>query len=314
MLPGKGMLKANHKTKPIKGVSALKTAVLFGANAAGKSNLIKAIEFGKKTLLEGTKSEQPINFQGFKLDKKSTNQNSYIEYEIQHKNKNYAYGFVFNSKEIVDEWLFEIGKTSEKKIFERKNTTNFDLEYLSKKNTKKEEKQFLEFTAKGTPRNQLFLTQVRNTNIIDNITDISDILNVIDWFQNTLTVIYPSSKNISTKFELLENINLKKLFTEMLDYFDTGIDGISFKQLDFDKIHLPNEVKEDIKKDLLSKKSDKNNIFYQIFMTINIMCFQKHLKMKLKLKFLKQNIKSKEEHMNFLILRMNLMVQEELWI
>ena len=261
MLPGKGTLKANHKTKPIKGVSALKTAILFGANAAGKSNLIKAIEFGKIIVLKGTKPEQPINFQGFKLDEKSTKKNSYIEYEIQHKNKNYAYGFVFNSKEIVDEWLFEIGKTSEKKIFERKNTNNFDLEYLSKKNNKKVEKQFIEFTAKGTPRNQLFLTQIRNTNIIDNTTDISDILNVIDWFQNTLTVIYPSSKNISKKFELLENINLKKLFTEMLDYFDTGIDGISFKQLDFDKIHLPNEVKEDIKNDLLSEKSDKNNIF-----------------------------------------------------
>ena len=261
MLPGKGTLKANHKTKPIKGVSALKTAILFGANAAGKSNLIKAIEFGKIIVLKGTKPEQPINFQGFKLDEKSTKKNSYIEYEIQHKNKNYAYGFVFNSKEIVDEWLFEIGKTSEKKIFERKNTNNFDLEYLSKKNNKKVEKQFIEFTAKGTPRNQLFLTQIRNTNIIDNTTDISDILNVIDWFQNTLTVIYPSSKNISKKFELLENINLKKLFTEMLDYFDTGIDGINFKQLDFDKIHLPNEVKEDIKNDLLSEKSDKNNIF-----------------------------------------------------
>ncbi len=261
MLPGKGTLKANHKTKQIKGVSTLKTAVLYGANASGKSNLIKAIEFGRVSILKGTKPEQPINFQGFKLDKKSTKENSYIEYEIQHKEKNYAYGFVFNSKEIIDEWLFEIGKTSEKKIFERKNTNDFDLDYLYKKNSKKDEKQFIEFTAKGTPRNQLFLTQVRNTNITDNTTDISDILNVIDWFQNALTVIYPSSKNVSKKFELLEDTDLQELFTEMLDYFDTGIDGIDFKNLDFDKIQVPDEIKEDIKNDLLSEKSDKNNVF-----------------------------------------------------
>ncbi|MFC2152679.1 ATP/GTP-binding protein [Bacteroidota bacterium] len=261
MLPGKGILKANHKTKQVKGVSALKTAVLYGANASGKSNLIKAIEFGRETILKGTKTEQPINFKGFKLDKNYTKRNSYIEYEIQHKEKNYAYGFVFNTKEIVDEWLFEIGKSTETNIFERSKTVDFDLTYLFKKNSKKEEKQFIEFTAKGTPRNQLFLTQIRNTNIVDNVSDISDILNIIDWFQNALTVIYPNSRNIGKKFELMENTNLQELFSEMLDYFDTGIDGIEFKNLDFDKIQVPEEIKDEVKNDLLSEKSEKNNVF-----------------------------------------------------
>ena len=73
MLPGKGTLKSNHKSKRIKGVSALKTAVLFGANASGKSNLIKGINFGKKLILKGTKPEQKIDFQNFRLDKKFTN-------------------------------------------------------------------------------------------------------------------------------------------------------------------------------------------------------------------------------------------------
>ena len=259
MLPGKGTLKSNHKSKRIKGVSVLKTAVLFGANASGKSNLVKAIEFGKEIVLKGTKAEQPINFDVFKLDEKIKKANSYIEYEIQHKEKNYAYGFIFNSKEIVDEWLFEISKTTETKIFERSNTNNFDLGYLFKKNRK--EKQFIEFTAKGTPRNQLFLTQIRNTNVTDNVSDISDLLNVIDWFQNALTVIYPSSKIVGKKFELLKSTNLQQLFTEMLDYFDTGIDGIDLKNVDFDKIQVPDEIKEDIYNDILSDKSEKNNVF-----------------------------------------------------
>lgn len=202
LLPGKGTLKSNHKTKSVKGISVLKTALVYGANASGKSNLIKALEFGQTTVLKGTKAEQPINFKGFKLDSKYIKGNSYIEYEIQHKGKNYAYGFVFNSKEIIDEWLFEINKKTELKIFERSKTIDFDLTYILKRNDKKEEKQFIEFTAKGTPRNQLFLTQIRNTNVIDNVTDISDLLNIIDWFQNVLTVIYPSSKNIGKKFEL----------------------------------------------------------------------------------------------------------------
>ncbi len=261
MLPGKGTLKAHHKSKPLKGISLLKTAILYGANASGKSNLIKAIEFGRKTVLKGTKTGQQIDFDAFKLDKKLVGGNSYIEYEIQHKDKNYAYGFIFNSKEIVDEWLFEVNKKSETKIFERSETNKFDLTYLFKKNPKDAEKQFIEFTAKGTPRNQLFITHIRNTNVTDNVSDISDILNVIDWFQNALTVVYPSSKSIGKKFELLKDTNLQQLFSDMLDYFDTGIDGIEFKNIDFEKIEVPDEVKEDIRNDLLSEKSEKNSAF-----------------------------------------------------
>ncbi len=261
LIPGRGTLKSHHKSTSVKGLSALKVGLIYGANASGKSNLIKAIDFGRKTALEGSKPEQPISTNFYKLDKQFTNRPSYIEYEIQHKGKNYAYGFVFNTKEIIDEWLFEIGKSGETKIYERKDTTSFDLGFILRRNAKKEEKQFLEFTAKGTPRNQLFITQIRNTNVTDNVTDISDILNVIDWFQNALTVIYPGTKNISKKFEIHKDTNLQLVFEEMLNYFDTGIDGIEFKEVDFEKIDIPLEVKEDIKRDLFSKKSEKTVAF-----------------------------------------------------
>lgn len=76
-------------------------------------------------------------------------------------------------------------------------------------------------------------------------------------------------KNIGKKFELLENTDLQKLFTEMLDYFDTGIDGIDFKEIDFNKVDVPNEVKEDIKNDLL-RRNQKKGAFYLILKMINI--------------------------------------------
>ena len=106
LIPGKGRLKSDHKTKSLKGISTLKTSIIFGANASGKSNLIKGINFGKKLILKGTKPEQKIDFQNFRLDKKFTNSSSRIEYEIQHNRKNYAYGFVFDQKGIQEEWLF----------------------------------------------------------------------------------------------------------------------------------------------------------------------------------------------------------------
>ncbi len=263
LIPGRGTLKSHHKSKSIKGTSALKTAVVYGANASGKSNLIKAIEFGKELILKGNKAEQPIKYSRFKLDKKLLNQNSRIEYEIQHKNKNYAYGFVFNSKEIIEEWLYEISKKSEKEIFTRdKNRPKeFDLDAILNKNKKTEEKQFLEFTAKGTQKNQLFLSEIRTRKVKENVSNIDDLINVVDWFQNALTVIYPNSKNVGKKFELLEDTDLNKVFTEMLGYFDTGIDGIEFKEVDIEKIDIPSEILKDIENDLLGEKSEKTNAF-----------------------------------------------------
>ena len=110
MIPGKGLLKPLHKSQSVKGIATLKAAVIFGANASGKSNLVKAIAFGRNLILKGTKNDQLIEFQNFRLDSSSMINNSRIEYEIQHKGKNYAYGFVINKNQVEEEWLYEINK------------------------------------------------------------------------------------------------------------------------------------------------------------------------------------------------------------
>ena len=57
LLPNKGTLKKEHKTEPIKGQWVLKSAAMFGANAGGKSNFVKAIELGKRLVLRGTRTD-----------------------------------------------------------------------------------------------------------------------------------------------------------------------------------------------------------------------------------------------------------------
>ncbi|MGB1204724.1 MAG: AAA family ATPase [Chitinophagales bacterium] len=258
MLAGKGgRNKAFHviKKKNTKDVSLLKTAAIFGANASGKSNLIKAIDFGKQLILEGTDTDKPILFQNFRLDEQTRIGSSRIEYEIKHKNKNYAYGIVFTKQEIKEEWLYEIDKRGEKLIFERSESQKFDLSGLMAKNSKKNEQLFLEFIAKSTPNNQLFLTEIRERRVKENVTDIEDLLAVLDWFENVLRIIYPNTKTKGIEFELKQNTELKKIFSDFLNYADTGIDGISLETVDFDKVKLPTELKEIVKNDLLNNKS-----------------------------------------------------------
>lgn len=259
MLPGKMTKKSEHVTNPVGGIRALKAGVIFGANASGKSNLIKAIAFGQKMVLRGSGSENTINFQNFRLDADYRNKDSRLEYEIQYGTKNYAYGFVFNRQGIVEEWLYEMTKTSEKKVFERDNRKkdNFDLSNLIKKNKSAEERQFLKFIAKGTPDNQLFLTEIKTRKVRENVSDISDVLNVLDWFQNRLKVIFPNDKyNQGLKFEIKEDEELLETFNQFLDYFDTGISGVCLEKVDIEKVKIPNRILKNIEEDLLSKQSE----------------------------------------------------------
>ena len=256
MIPGKGTLKKEHKTDAVKGVRVLKAGVIYGANASGKSNLIKAISFGKRLVTEGTAAGMPIEFSKFRLNVASIKKGSRLEYEIQTGGRNYAYGFVINNGSISEEWLFEISKKGETKIYERLEDS-FDVAYLMGLQKNPEEKQFIQFLCKATPKNQLFLHEVMARNVKDNVSDITDLNNVINWFLNTLTVIFPRDKYKSgIKLMAADNDQLKKYYTALLRYFDTGIDTICLQTVKEDKTNIPGELLEKIKMDLAKQNRD----------------------------------------------------------
>ena len=260
MIPGKGRIKAFHKTVPIGGIRILKAGVIFGANASGKSNLIKAIGFGKGLLMNTRQEGGIINYSRFKLDSKCNSLNSRIEYEFQHKGKNFAYGFKFNKHEIQEEWLYRITKKNETKIFER-NMDDFDLRYLNKLSKSKEEIQFLKFIAKGTSRNNLFLSEVIQRRVKEHVSNVEDLTIAFDWFQNALKVIHPDDKyNVGLKFELKENEKLLQSFDQFLTYFDTGINGVCLEEVQTESMDIPKDLIDQISESLLNNRSEEKTI------------------------------------------------------
>ena len=287
MIPGKGTLKKNHKARSVNGISLLKAGVIFGANASGKSNLVKAVAFGKRMVILGQKQNNIIDYSKFRLNSNAMNANSRLEFEIQTNGHNYAYGFVFNNQRIEEEWLYEVKKDSEKLIFERNSSLNeqYNIEPLLNKNKNKDHQQFLKFSTKGTPDNQLFLHDIISRKVKDNVDDISDIINVYNWFANTLKVIFPEDKyKEGIQFELVENDKLRNIFDELLHYFGTGIDGICLQPMDIKEVRIPNIVLDKIKEDLL-KSPQKNmktivssrNYTYFISLKDNDLQFQKFM-------------------------------------
>lgn len=80
----------------------LKSAVIYGANASGKSNLIKALKFMIDTLKNSARlnSTDTLNAKPFLLDEESGQKPSYFELLFIDGNNRFRYGFEIDDKRI----------------------------------------------------------------------------------------------------------------------------------------------------------------------------------------------------------------------
>ncbi|MGB3401591.1 MAG: ATP-binding protein [Microcoleaceae cyanobacterium] len=104
-------------------LTLLKSAAVYGANASGKSNLVKAIHFMRWFVLNSSRETQitdSINVEIFRLSTETENKPSFFEIVFLEDNRIYRYGFEVNRKQVVSEWLFHVPKIKEFKLFERK--------------------------------------------------------------------------------------------------------------------------------------------------------------------------------------------------
>ena len=118
----KGHPEAVFETKIKEEGKFIKTAAIYGANASGKSNLIKAIKFFKYFLTEFRPIEEGEikipRVSEFLLSEHTEGKPSFFETEILLEEEVYVYGFEVSKKEIHAEWLRR--KKGKKIFFERK--------------------------------------------------------------------------------------------------------------------------------------------------------------------------------------------------
>ena len=97
----------NHRIK-IKQTQLLKNAVVYGANASGKSNLVNAFAFIKTALIEGLPVGSEDDFCRNRMENKE--RESVFELQFTVGDTFYAYGFsaVLSKRRITEEWLYEL--------------------------------------------------------------------------------------------------------------------------------------------------------------------------------------------------------------
>ena len=99
----------------------LRSAVIYGPNAAGKSNLLKAVRFASNFILSSTdrRPDAHISVQPFRLDRSSREAPSEFEFTFIHEGVRYQYGFSLDQQRVHEEWLFAYPKKYPQKWVER---------------------------------------------------------------------------------------------------------------------------------------------------------------------------------------------------
>jgi hypothetical protein len=101
-------------------IEVLKTLALYGANASGKSNIIKTIRFCNAMVYESHKHNENtiFNFQPFKF-KGYSNKPSYYFIRFVINDIEYKYSFSLNRTQILTESLYYYPNGRKTKVFER---------------------------------------------------------------------------------------------------------------------------------------------------------------------------------------------------
>lgn len=144
----------------------LKTVALYGPNASGKSNLIKALAVMRQFVLtSATKMNQGDRIEGvvpFRLSTETREKPSRFEVEFILEGVNYEYGFSADATRVHSEWLHAYPKGRKQAWLERERASDDDKGVFEARWLKDSE---CELLRKSTRENGLALSQAAQLNL-----------------------------------------------------------------------------------------------------------------------------------------------------
>lgn len=198
----------------------LKSAVVYGANASGKSNLVKALQYMRGVVLESAALQPGQAFerlQPFRLDAASGSQPTEFEVTFILDAVRYQYGFAMTAQRIVSEHLLVYKAFKPQRWFERRFDAESGKDVYDFGPGLKGAKNLWEG---ATRPNALFLSVAVQLN--------SDALRpVFDWFANRL-VIFNEQSPLSPQFsvQMLKQEAQRKAICDFLRAADISIADI----------------------------------------------------------------------------------------
>lgn len=229
-------------------LTLLTSAAIYGANASGKSNLIKAFGFMRDFVwnsFKETRKNEKINVVPFLLDVESEKKPSFFEVVFIKNNIPYRYGFETDREQVISEWLFYSPHKQEAKLFVRDEgeinvSRNFKVSRSAKISTRS---------------NALFLsvaTQFNSETAGD----------VIDWFEEVglISGLDDSSYDGFTAGKFIEDTKYREEIMRLIRGSDVGINDV---MIDKGKIseNLPDDMPQEIRDLILKQVKEEDDFF-----------------------------------------------------
>jgi AAA15 family ATPase/GTPase len=219
---GAAFEEGKQQTVRAGGEEILRCAVLYGANASGKSNLVRALDFVRSLILDGTASNTPIARHPFKLDPACSARPSRFELVFVHDDVLYSYGFALDSERIHAEWLYRGPEGSDELLFRREldaASGQYVFEVGDALASEPVRKQFYEFLHQGTRAHQLFLHEAQERNA-------PELDAPLTWFRHRLLVIYPHESFVGLPAHVADEPAFADFLSSLLARADTGISQV----------------------------------------------------------------------------------------
>lgn len=264
LIAGEHNSKNNHISSKEE-INLLRFAAIYGANAAGKSNIVKAMKCMRDTVLFGLPKGH--NEMYCKIRPENKGKTSYFEMEILIRNKVYAYGFeaVLSQSRFVSEWLVQLlSNGKEQEIFLRDITTGkYAVGDIIKKD--KDLEQTLNVYMKDLAYDDTglflrFMNQNQKRGIYRKSSAARIFQDVSSWFSHDLRIHYPNQP-ISSYSYLTEERNLRKI-ARALSSLGTGIESIEFVTMDWGDVQsrLPNEANHEMDNFVNQARAEMNRL------------------------------------------------------
>ncbi len=241
-------------------VSILKSAVIYGANASGKSNLNEAFRFIQHCILS---KKIPLKSRQLYCKNKESNENRISTFEIKMYINGvcYAYGFDILLKEqtIVREWVLELTKSDEFKILFSREKGKFELSEELRANNDDMDKFKIYSEDLSENNSVLFLSEMNRNKKITKDSKLFFFKEIYNWFSEDVNIFSPDTP--VTNFEYYYDVSSLKIVKHIIKSFDTGISDIKIRELSLEE--LQNKLNKEIFKDIINKVKEKatnNNI------------------------------------------------------
>lgn len=236
MIAGKALTDRDtlQKAPGFRSLHILPISAIFGGNASGKSNFVKAIYHFQQMVLSGQVSTEP-----YRLDAESHGlPSSYVLCALADE-RVWEYALTVNGNEVEEESLVYVREKKEVQVFHRTRDSfsideSLDIPEGSRKLLKK--------MGEALAPTSIFLHSVQTYRIEGAAAVLSPIY---QWLRNTLCVVSADSRRAALGVDLIRSLTT---YSQALCNADTGIDELRLVEVNLDQLKISQEELDNFKK------------------------------------------------------------------